>query len=69
MSDYIGHYIGPDGWKIVGSDGQLSDPAEFARELEGESGPAALDVPTTDVEPEMLRDNEIHREIGGADES
>lgn len=63
MSEYRGLLHGPDGWKVVTTDGHLEDPDEFAAELESESGPAALDVPTIDVEPESVRDTEIRREI------
>lgn len=59
MSDYLGHYFGRDGYRIVGLDGYCWDPVE----LEPESQAPALDVPTTDVEPETVQDNEIHREI------
>lgn len=65
MSDYLGHYLGPDGWKIVGPDGYPRDPAEFAAELESEAEAAALDVPTIDVEPTSVRDIAIRPEIEG----
>lgn len=63
MSDYLGHYLGPDGYKVVGPDGYPRDPAELAAELESEPTAPALDVPTIDVEPESVKDAEIPREI------
>lgn len=63
MNDYLGYYVTDRGYQILGLDGWPTDPAEFVAELESEPKPAALDVPTIDVEPEMVRDTEIHREI------
>jgi hypothetical protein len=63
VSDYLGHYFGLDGYKIVGLDGYCWDPDEFQLESESELRPVALDMPTIDIEPESVRDNEIHHEI------
>ena len=62
MSDYLGYYVTDRGYQILGPDGWPDDPPEVAAELES-SEPAALDVPTIDVEPESVRDTEIHSEI------
>lgn len=61
---HLGWLLGSDGLKIVGPDGYPRDPDEYAAELESEQA-AALDVPTIDIVPEMVRDTEIHREIEG----
>lgn len=59
--EYLGYLVDSDGVKIVGPDGYCWNPEDYQREFE--SGPAALDRPTIDVEPESVRDIEIHREI------
>lgn len=63
MSDPLGYLIDSDGLKIVGTDGYCYTPEEYRQEIESEPLIPTPDGPALDVEPEMVHDTEIHREI------
>lgn len=50
---HIGYLQNSDGISVVGPDGFCWEPSDL------EPGPAALDVPTIDVEPEAVTDREV----------
>ncbi|AHH16652.1 hypothetical protein NONO_c18520 [Nocardia nova SH22a] len=65
MSDYLGYCHGTDGWKIVGPDGYCWSPEDYRLELESEADGPALGRTTIGIEPEMVQDIGIRREVEG----
>lgn len=57
----LGWVVDSEGVKVWGPDGHAYTREEYL-ELESETAVPALDVPTIDIVPEMVRDTEIHRE-------
>ncbi|WP_305779986.1 hypothetical protein [Nocardia nova] len=53
----MGYLAHEDGVSIVGQDGFAWEPCDLEPE------PAALEVPTIDVEPEAVVDREVRREL------